>query len=162
MLEVGERVDDGDARVGGHLGDGVVGVGAQHDDIDPALDVAGDVGDGLALAQGRVGLIDEDGVAAHGVDAGLKAEARAQAGLLKHEHHLLGVEGVAILARIALDVVAELEDGADFGAGEIGDGAHVFAGKARGGGKNVGVFLDGNRGLRRFDGCSASHGCDLL
>ena len=74
-----------------------------------------------------------------------KAEAGAQAGLLKHEHHLLGVEGVAILAGIALDVVAELEDGADFGAGEIGDGAHVFAGEARGGGENVGVLAGRER-----------------
>jgi hypothetical protein len=87
-----------------------------------------------------------------------KAEARAQAGLLKHEDHLLGIEGMAILARIALDVVAELENGADFGAGKIGDGAHVFAGEARGGGKNVRVFLDGHTGVRAFKGCSASHG----
>ena len=159
MLEVRERVDDGDARVGGHLRDGVVRVGAQDDDVDPALDVAGDVGDGLALAEGRVGLIDEDGVAAHGVDAGLKAEAGAQAGFLKHEDHLLGVEGMAVLARVALDVVAELEDGADFGAGEIGDGAHVFAGEARGGGENVGVLLHGNGGVRVFESCFASHGC---
>ena len=113
----------------------------------------------FALAEGRIGLIDEDRVAAHGVDAGLEGEARAQAGLLKHEHHLLGVEGVAILARIALDVVAELEDGAYLGAGEIGDGAHVFAGETRGGGENVGVLLDGNGRLPVFDGCSASHGC---
>jgi len=116
MLEVGERVDDRDARVGGHFGDRVVRVGAQHDDIDPALHVARDIRDGLALAEGRVGLIDKDCIAAHGVDAGLEGEARAQTDFLKHEHHLLGVKGVAILARIALDIVAELEDGADFGA----------------------------------------------
>ncbi len=109
--------------------------------------IARHVGDGFALAERRVGLVDEDGVAAHGVDAGLKGEARAQAGLLKHQHHLLGVEGVAILARIALDVVAELENGAHFGAGEIGDGAQVLAGETRGGGENVGVLL--RRG-RRF------------
>ena len=54
---------------------------------------------------------------------------------------------MAILARIALDVVAELEDGAHFGAGEIGDGAEIFAGHARGGGENIGIFLHGNRGL---------------
>ena len=116
MLEVGERVDDRHARVGGHLGDGVVRVGAQHDHIDPALDVARHVGNGFALAQGRTGLIDEDRVAAHGVDAGLEAEARAQAGLLEHQHHLFGVERAAILARIALDIVAQLENGAHFGA----------------------------------------------
>ena len=162
MLEVGERIDHRHARVGGHLGDGVVRVGAQHDHVDPALHVARHVGDGFALAERRVGLVDEDRVAAHGVDAGLEGQARAQAGLLKHQHHLLGVERVAILARIALHVVAELEDGAHFGAGEIGDGAHVLAGQPRGGGQNIGVLLHGNCGSRRFDGCSASHGCFLL
>ena len=151
MLEVGERVDDRHARVGGHLGDGVVRVGAQHDDVDPALDIARHVGDGLALAERRVGLVDKDRVAAHGVDAGLEAQARAQAGLLEHQDHLLGVERVAILARVALDVVAELENGAHFAAGKIGDGAHVLAGQARGGGQNVGVLLDGNAvGLQEF------------
>ena len=79
---------------------------------------------------GELVLVDEDRVAAHGVDAGLEAQARAQAGLLKHQHHLLGIERVAILARIAFNVVAELEDGAHFAAGKIGDGAHVFAGQA--------------------------------
>ena len=75
-----------------------------------------------------------------------KAQARAQAGFLKHQHHLLGVKGVAILARIALNLVAQLEDGAHLGAGEIGDGAHVFAGQARGGGEDIRVLLDGKGG----------------
>ena len=73
-----------------------------------------------------------------------KAQARAQAGLLEHQHHLLGVERVAVFARIALDVVAQLEDGAHFGARKIGDGAHILAIQARGSGKNIRVFLDGN------------------
>ena len=73
MLEIGERVNDRHPRVGGHLGDGVVCVGAQHDDVDPAFEIPRDVGDGLALAERGVGLVDKDGVAAHGVDAGLKA-----------------------------------------------------------------------------------------
>ena len=126
VLKVRERVDDRHAGVGGHLGDGVVRVSAQHDDIDPAFDVARHIGDGLALAERRVGLIDEDGVAAHGIDSGLEGQACAQAGFLKHEHHLLGVKGMAILERIALDFVAQLENGAHLGRGQIGDGAHVF------------------------------------
>ena len=107
-------------------------------------------------------MVDEDGVAAHGVDAGLEAQSRAQAGLLEHQHHLFGVEGVAILARIALDVVAQLENGAHLGAGEIGDGAHILAGQPRCRGKNVGVFLDGNGGVLGFNGCFASHVFVLL
>jgi hypothetical protein len=153
MLEIGERVDHRHARVGRHLGDGVVRVGAQHDYIHPALYVTRHVGDRLALAERRVGLIHEDRVAAHGVDAGLKGQARAQAGLLKHQHHLLGVEGMAILARIALDVMTQLENGAHFAAGQIGDGAQVFAGQPRRGGENVGILLHGKwpaPGLQRL------------
>ena len=67
----------GTREVSGHLGDGVVGISAQYDDVYPAFDIAGDIGDGLALAQRRVGLVDEDGVAAHGVDAGFEGEASA-------------------------------------------------------------------------------------
>ena len=70
-----------------------------------------------------------------------ECEAGAQAGLLEHEHHLLRVEAVAVLARIALDVVPELEDGAHFGAGEIGDRAQIFAGHARGRSQNVRILL---------------------
>ena len=74
------------------------------------------VGNGFALAQLHAGLIDEDCIAAHGVDAGLEAQARAQAGLLKHEHHLFGVERMAVLAGIALYVVAQLENCTHFRA----------------------------------------------
>ena len=95
VLEVRERVDDGHVGVRGHLGDGVVREGAEDDDVHPALEVAGDVGDGLALAEGSVGLVDEDGVAADGVHRGLEGEARAQRGLFEEHDHLLGVERVA-------------------------------------------------------------------
>ena len=37
VLEVGEGVDDGDVGVRGHLGDGFVRVGAENDDLHPAL-----------------------------------------------------------------------------------------------------------------------------
>ncbi len=88
MFEVGEGVDDGDAGAGGHLGDGVVGVGAEDDDGHPALDVVGHVGEGFAFAEGRLGLVDEDGVAAEGVDGGLEGEAGAEDAFSKNMHHL--------------------------------------------------------------------------
>jgi hypothetical protein len=68
---------------------------------------------------------------------------------------------MTIVARVALDVVAELEDGADFSAGEIGDGAHVFACETRGGGENVLILLRGDR-ESGFEGGFASHCCGLL
>ena len=44
MFEITECIDNGYARVLGHFSDGLVAVGAQDDNVDPALDVAGDVG----------------------------------------------------------------------------------------------------------------------
>ena len=151
VLEVGERVDDGDARAGGHLGDGVVRVGAEDDDVHPALEVVGHVGEGLALAEGRLGLVDEDGVAAEGVDGGLEGEAGAQRGLLEEHDHLARVERVAEVFGMVLDGVGELHDGGHLLHGEVGDGAEVAAGETLGGLGEGGVGLDaeGLRGERR-------------
>ncbi len=130
MLEVGERVDDGNLRAGGHLGDGLVRVGAEDHDGHPTLDVVGHVGEGLALAEGRLGLVDEDGVAAEGVDGGLEGEARAQRCFLKEHDHLARVEGVAEVFGVGLDGVGELHDGGHLLDGEVGDGAEVASRRA--------------------------------
>ena len=147
-------------RAGGHLGDGVVGVGAEDDDGHPALEVVGHVGEGLALAEGRLGLVDEDGVAAEGVDGGLEGEAGAQGGLLEEHHHLAGVEGVAEVFGVVLDGVGELHDGGHLLHGEVGDGAEVAAVEALGGFGEGGVGLDaeggGGRGREVVVGLRAS------
>ena len=105
VFEVGEGVDDGDAGGGGHFEDGLVGVGAEDDDLHPALEVAGDVGDGFTLAERGFCLVDEEGVAADGVHAGLEGEAGAEGLLFEDEDHLAGVEGVAEVFGRGLDGV---------------------------------------------------------
>ena len=147
VLEVGEGVDDGDLRAGGDLGDGFVGVGAEDHDGHPALDVVGHVGEGFALAEGRLGLVDEDGVAAEGVDGGLEGEAGAEAGLLEEHDHLARVEGVAEVFGVVLDGVGELHDGGHLLNGEVGDGAEVAAVEALGGLAEGGVGLDAEGGV---------------
>ncbi len=134
MLEVAEGVDDGDARVLRHFCDGLVGVSAQHDDLDPALDVARDVGQGFALAEGRLGLVDEERGAAEGVHRRLEGEARAQGGLLEEHDHLLRVERPAIRGGVGLDVVGEREHAGQLGGGEVGDGAEIATGERNVGG----------------------------
>ena len=94
-------------RAGCHLGDRVVRVGAQDDDAHPALDVVRHVGDGFALAERRLGLVDEDGVAAEGIDGGFEGEARAQRRLLEEHHHLACIERVAEVFGMALDGVGQ-------------------------------------------------------
>jgi hypothetical protein len=155
VFEVGEGVDDGDAGGGSHLGDGVVGVGAEDDEAHPALDVVGHIGEGFAFAEGGLGLVDEDGVAAEGVDGGLEGEAGAEAGLLEEHDELAGVEGVAEVFGVIFDGVGELHDGGHLLNGEVGDAAEVAAGEALGGFGEGGVGLDaelygGLRGCCRF------------
>jgi len=119
-----------------------VRVGAQHDDLHPALDIARDVGEGFALAEGRLGLVDEESRAAEGVHRGLEGEAGAERGLLKEHHHLLRVESPAIRGGVGLDVVREGEHAGQLGGGEVGDGAEIAAGE-----RNVG----GGFGARGFE-----------
>jgi hypothetical protein len=78
MLEIAECVDDRNGGILRHLGDGVVGVGAQYDAVRPAFDIAGNIAKRFAFSQRRLCLIDEDRVTAQRVDARLKAETCAQ------------------------------------------------------------------------------------
>ena len=162
MLEVRQRIDHRHARIHRHLGNGVVRIGAQHHHIHPALHVARHIGNRLALAERRTGLIHEDRIAAHRVDARFKCQPRAQARLLKHQHHLLRVQRMPILARIQLHVVPQLHNRAHFAAREIGDRTQILACQSRSRGQNIFVLLHGNRWRPALHGCSASHGCFLL
>ncbi len=148
VFEVGERVDDGDFGAGGHLGDGVVGVGAEDDEAHPALDVVGHIGEALALAEGGLGLVDEDGVAAEGVDGGFEGEAGAEGRLLEEHDHLAGVEGVTEVFGVVFDGVGKLHDGGHLLDGEVGDGAEVASAEALGGFAEGGVGLDAEGGCR--------------
>ena len=120
-----------------------------------------------------MGLVDEDGVAAEGVDAGLEGEARAEGGLLEEHHHLARVEGVAEVFGVVFDGVGELHDGRHLLNGEVGDGAEVAAGEATGGFGEGGIGLNAKRGfaVEVFGGVEgfgvhddglATHGIGLL
>ena len=105
-------------------------VGAEDDDVHPAFDVVGHVGERFAFAKGRLGLVDEDGVATEGVDAGFEGKAGAERGLLKEHDHLLRVEGMAEVVRVILDGMGKLHDGGYLLNGEVGDGAEVASAEA--------------------------------
>src|SRR5882757_6244962 len=107
----------------------------------------GHVGEGFTFAERGLGLVDEDGVAAEGVDAGLEAEAGTEGSLLEEEHHLFGIESVAEVFGVVLDGVRELHDGGHLLYGEIGDGAEIAAAETLGG------FAEGSVGLDAESGC---------
>src|SRR5713226_8982084 len=64
MFELAESVDHRNAGVGCHLFDDHMAEGAEHDDVDPAFEVVGDVVERLAGIQAAGRLVDEEGAAA--------------------------------------------------------------------------------------------------
>ena len=110
VREVGEAVDDGDARVLGEVGDGLVREGARHDAVDVAREDFRGVVDRLAAAELDVARGEEEGVAAELEHAGLERDARARRRLLEDHGQGLAAEGVAVALRILLDVAGQLED----------------------------------------------------
>jgi hypothetical protein len=149
VLEIGEGVDDGDPGAGRDFGDGLVRVGAEDHDGHPALDVVGHVGEGFAFAEGRLRLIDKDGVAAEGVDGGFEGEARAEGRFLEEHDHLFRVERVAEVTGMGFNGVSEFHDGGHLLHGEVGDGAEITSAEALGGFAEGGVGLDAEGRLDR-------------
>ncbi len=60
MLQFAESIDHRNGRMLRHGGDGLVRKRAQHDAVDPALQVVRHVAQALASAQARLRLIDEE------------------------------------------------------------------------------------------------------
>ena len=78
MFEFAERIDHRDARVLRHSRYGRMSKCAQHQAIDPALEVVSDVAEFLARVDARGCLVDKEGMSAEAGDTGLKGEARPQ------------------------------------------------------------------------------------
>ena len=94
MLFVAERVDDVQLRRDlGDLMQPLLAERADHDRVDPALEVAGDVVDRLAIGVHHVGG-NLDDVAAELADADGEGDARAQRRLLEQQADVLAVQRV--------------------------------------------------------------------
>src|SRR5438105_7709864 len=89
MIEVAERVDDGDARPRGESFDGGLEEDAGDDSVDPAIQVAGDIFERLADADGS---FDEDVAAAELLHGEFKGELGAEAWLFEKERKIFAVE----------------------------------------------------------------------
>ncbi len=110
VLEFAQRVDDRHARVGRHLFDRRMFERAQHDNVDPALEVVRDVVERLARRQPVRRLIDKKRAAAQAVHARFKREARAQRRLFEEHHHLLAREHAAKIRRPRLEHRRQVEE----------------------------------------------------
>ena len=110
---------------------------ADDDRVDPALEVARDVGDRLALPERHVRL-QRDDVAAELAHGDLERRARAQRRLLEQHRDVTAVERVARSAparpseRSAFSCARELEAALEIGGVEVEDREEVLAASSRG------------------------------
>src|SRR6267143_4650333 len=115
MLEFAQRIDNRNTGVGGHLLDYGVTEGAQHDDVDPAFEVVGDVVERLAGIEAAGRLVDEKCAAAKAVHPRFEREAGAQRRLLEEHHHLLAGESAAEVRGPLLEHGGEVKEREYFG-----------------------------------------------
>src|SRR6266481_1223545 len=125
MFEFAQRIDDRNAGVSRHLLDYSMTESAQHNDVDPAFEVVGDVVERLAGIETAGRLVDEKCAAAQAVHAGFEREAGAQRRLLEEHHHLLAGESAAEVRGPLLEHGGEVEEREYFGGSEIVDGDEI-------------------------------------
>ncbi|HRN19445.1 MAG TPA: hypothetical protein PLU66_10210 [Trueperaceae bacterium] len=133
MQEVRKPVDDGDLGVPRELDERAMTVGAGHDAVHPAVQVAGDVAHRLAHAPADVVLAEEDGVTAqlgHGdVERGARPER-----LLLEDHG----EGLVLHERRPrpvlpgrLELYGAVDQARELVPAQVGQGQEVATGKTR-------------------------------
>src|SRR5581483_7512781 len=83
---------------------GGVGKGAEHDYVDPALQVVGDVAQFLPGIKTACGLVDEERDSAQARNSRFKRQARAQGRLFEEHDQLLAGERAAKVGRTRLHV----------------------------------------------------------
>src|SRR5690348_17135891 len=94
---------------------------AQHDAIDPALEIVRDVAQTLPGIDARSRLINEECVSAEARDSSFKRKTSAQGRLLEEHHNLLARQRSAEVLRTRFDQRGEIEDSGNAGRAEIVD-----------------------------------------
>src|ERR1700730_502557 len=96
---------------------------ARDDAVNHALEILRDVGNGLAVAEARGGVIEEHGSAAEAGDTNFESDARAQRRLLENHGQKAASERAAVTIRASLDIRGEMEELAHL------RGSHLHAGE---------------------------------
>src|SRR5205085_12235574 len=101
MLEVRQRIDDGDARVAGERLHGGVAVDPRRDAVDPAREVTGHVGDRLPRAHPDLLARQVHRAAPELNDPDLERDARPERGFLEDQRHGPPGQDAAVAAGFA-------------------------------------------------------------
>ncbi len=125
MKFVGERVDHRDVGVGGHFLENALVIDARDNALHPAIEIARDIGDGLAGAErsGSLRVVKENHGAAHALDTDFKGDTRAERGLLENQGDELAMQGGGVADGASFYIGREMEKfarmrGTPFASGE--------------------------------------------
>jgi hypothetical protein len=96
--------------------------------MNPAIEVAGNVGDGFARAErgGGLGMIEEDHAAAHALDADVERDTSAERRLFKDEGDEFAGESGSVTARTSLHIGGEKEEVARMRGAPLGSGEQII------------------------------------
>src|SRR5262249_6442176 len=127
VMEVGEAVDDRDARAGREVDDALMEECARHHEVDPALEVARDVASRLALAEPDVARREMERRATELHHADLERDPGAETRLLEDHRERPAEEERMRLpgAQIRLQASGESKNVLDLGRVQVGDAEKV-------------------------------------
>jgi len=111
VVEIAEGVDDRDTGPAGEFFDRVLGEDSGDDAVGPTVEVAGDIGEGLAVPD-RADL--GDGATAELLDGEVKSEASAEGWFLEQQAEVATAEGLGEVGGAALDLFGEGEEAGEF------------------------------------------------
>src|SRR5258707_12384346 len=119
MKSVGKRVDYRDVGAGGHFFQHALLVNARDDAVNPALEIARHIGNGFALAEAGLRMVEEDDLSAHALNADLEGDAGAQGRLLENQRDEFAAQVAVVKLGMRLEFPGELEEVARLRAGPL-------------------------------------------
>ena len=122
MGQVGQAVDDRASAIFGQLGQSVVVIGADDDQIDVLAQHPGEIGHALSGAKADV-VAQEQAAAAQMAHARLEADPSPQRGLFEQQgHHAPGQQGLAqALRELGLQVLGDGKNAIDLDRCQVGE-----------------------------------------
>src|SRR6267154_1863469 len=127
MKFVGERVDNGNVRIGSHFFENALMIDAGHYALHPAVEIASDIGDGFACAErgGSLGVVQEDYGAAHALDADVKSHPGAEGRLFENKGDKFALQRGSVADGTRFDVGGEVEEFAGVRGTPLGSGEQI-------------------------------------
>ena len=106
VTEIREPIDDGNAGIFRHFFHGFVAECTDHDSLDHAFQIFGDIAHSLSLAEVYLSLGQTQGKSSQLMNADIEGDARPERGLFKNHGERFAVKSLAVFQRIGLDCVA--------------------------------------------------------